>query len=939
MENGCICTTGGASVRALGAAASLLCTALVAATNPNCGAPNTNDCFAPNASPGCSDADCCRTVCACDPFCCSTQWDGYCASTGYVPGCGAQLLCDLPAAACCVNGACQTLNSGDCEAAGGVYMGTGTTCASTVCQAPPANDNCDNAITLNCGQSVTVDNTFATTQFEETVSPLSCHFGGPAPMVGSVWYVINGTGDTVEISTCNSTGSQDTLIVVYSDGGPFADCSVVGLEVACSEDAGCGPTGLLSRVCIDTEVGVAYLVGVGSFDDASRGEITVSVTCPCPVGACCFSADGSCIDIAQSLCQAQGGIYQGDGTACGSTECPIFPDECTSPQTIECGESVTFDQSVGTTNPTDPAFSCHFGGAAPGTNSAWFEFEATGNGAFLTTCNSPTTTDTLIAVYDGSCGSLVEIACNEDAGCGVTGFLSEMTVCGLTPGNTYLVQVAAFSEADAGMTTLEINCDVFCPDCDVAGVCPPGGTPEGEANCGLPTDTVNGGCNSTPALLTSVECGDVICGSGAFDDIAGLRDTDWYELTLASESSVTISVTTNGAAYVFGLISDANGAPSNSCATAAVIAPLAISNCGAVTVCLPPGTYWWFVGPTFDVPIACGTSTYVAEWICEPATCPTGACCFADGSCTDGLTGGECGTNGGTYQGDNTTCATVECPAVCGASNPNDCFVSSPTGTPGCSDASCCSTVCAVDPFCCDTAWDSICAGEAATMCGVTAPDNDNCADRIDVTDGVTPFSTIGATTDGVADPLCDGFGSAQIFNDIWFNYEATCDGTVTINTCGANFDTRLAVYEGTACPTGAALVCNDDAPEVCGANQLQSAVSFEATCGSVYKIRVGAFGSTQFGTGNLTIACSGTPCPTGPCPDCVTSATFAPPPDGNVDAADLAFLLGSWGPCPGCCSDTVTSATFAPPPDGQVDAADLAFLLGAWGTPTNACN
>ncbi len=69
---------------------------------------------------------------------------------------------------------------------------------------------------------------------------------------------------------------------------------------------------------------------------------------------------------------------------------------------------------------------------------------------------------------------------------------------------------------------------------------------------------------------------------------------------------------------------------------------------------------------------------------------------------------------------------------------------------------------------------------------------------------------------------------------------------------------------------------------------------------------------------------------------DCVTSSTFAPPPDGVVDAADLAFLLGAWGPGAGC-ADTVTSSTFAPPPDGVVDAADLAALLGAWGNP--GCN
>ena len=45
---------------------------------------------------------------------------------------------------------------------------------------------------------------------------------------------------------------------------------------------------------------------------------------------------------------------------------------------------------------------------------------------------------------------------------------------------------------------------------------------------------------------------------------------------------------------------------------------------------------------------------------------------------------------------------------------------------------------------------------------------------------------------------------------------------------------------------------------------------------------------------------------------------------DGSVSAADLAMLLGSWGPCPGCPADFDG--------DGSVSAADLAQLLGAWG-------
>lgn len=65
---------------------------------------------------------------------------------------------------------------------------------------------------------------------------------------------------------------------------------------------------------------------------------------------------------------------------------------------------------------------------------------------------------------------------------------------------------------------------------------------------------------------------------------------------------------------------------------------------------------------------------------------------------------------------------------------------------------------------------------------------------------------------------------------------------------------------------------------------------------------------------------------------DLVASDTFLPPPDGAVDGADLAYLLGEWGSNVGSLADLVGSETFMPPPDGLVDGADLAVLLGAWG-------
>ena len=56
------------------------------------------------------------------------------------------------------------------------------------------------------------------------------------------------------------------------------------------------------------------------------------------------------------------------------------------------------------------------------------------------------------------------------------------------------------------------------------------------------------------------------------------------------------------------------------------------------------------------------------------------------------------------------------------------------------------------------------------------------------------------------------------------------------------------------------------------------------------------------------------------PCPADLTD-------DGNVDPADLAVLLGTWGSCdpPAACDADING-------DGLVDPADLAIVLGSWG-------
>lgn len=138
--------------------------------------------------------------------------------------------------------------------------------------------------------------------------------------------------------------------------------------------------------------------------------------------------------------------------------------------------------------------------------------------------------DTKVYVYENSTASLV--ACNDDAGCGITTFQSLICNLALTSGNTYYIVVDGYL-GDCGDYTLNVT-DVGT-SCVLAN-CPAERQVEGEPPCGPGyVDTFNGGCNSSPPVFTDVTCG-TICGkagtfvSGGFDT----RDTDWYRLTVGA---------------------------------------------------------------------------------------------------------------------------------------------------------------------------------------------------------------------------------------------------------------------------------------------------------------------------------------------------------------------------------------------------------------------
>ena len=128
----------------------------------------------------------------------------------------------------------------------------------------------------------------------------------------------------------------------------------------------------------------------------------------------------------------------------------------------------------------------------------------------------------------------------------------------------------------------------------------------------------------------------------------------------------------------------------------------------------------------------------------------------------------------------------------------------------------------------------------------LTPPPNDRCVNAITVGNGTYGFNTCGAITDG---PL-----NCPANHDVWYRFIAPCAGVVSLSTCGSSFDTALAVYTG---PCGfftqVAGACNDNAAAGPCIGGPQSFLTFNATAGTTYLIRVGGPGNAV-GPGRLTI-------------------------------------------------------------------------------------
>jgi len=235
--------------------------------------------------------------------------------------------------------------------------------------------------------------------------------------------------------------------------------------------------------------------------------------------------------------------------------------------------------------------------------------------------------DTYLYVGTTCCGQ--ELGYNDDY-CGVQSQLDVANV-----GGTIYVDIEAYGSATCGDYILTVT-DVAC-----SLTCPTGGIQEGEPDCydGY-VDMFNGGCNSSPYVFSPIACGDTVCGKyGTYlYNGSSYRDTDWYQLVLAQDMTVTWEVTGEAATAAFIL--------TGTCPTSALASGTADA-CGTATVSaiLAPGTYYLFAGPNVFTGVPCGAD-YIATLACEPYNpnpCDTCANACVIPSVPYDTTGNSCG--------------------------------------------------------------------------------------------------------------------------------------------------------------------------------------------------------------------------------------------------------------------------------------------------------
>jgi hypothetical protein len=649
----------------------------------------------------------------------------------------------------------------------------------------PTNNNCNNAKAVGNVTNLAFDTTNAT-------------HDGPGYYINSpnLWYCYTATCNGC--ATVSLAGSSfDTKLAVYEG----CDCYPSEDDLIKTND---DFDGQQSQITFAVKAGSQYLIEVGGFNVAAKGQGVINISC--------------------------------DNQASQPAN-----DDCSEAQQVGNVTELPFDTTCATFDGPGHFFT---------SPNLWYRYTASSTGD-VTVSLLLSEFDTALVVYDtGNCYPKLDdiIESNDDFG----GFLQSQITFHATAGRSYLFEVLGYNSDEVGEGVLTISSESSPP---------PSGSNDSSAHpkpvgdvTDLPFDTTGATldgphfCMYSPNIwfcYTASCTGDVtvsLAGS-SYDTmlaiwkrcVPDLYYEDMIECNDDFENnrySKIVFEAVAGNQYMIEVGGYGNetgqGLLSISC-EGVTPPPSSKDDCQNAKAIgdienLPFDT----TDATFDGPGLCMTSPNI--WYCYTATCT--------GDVTVSLAGSSFDTMLAVYDGCEcypTSNDLIECNDDAGGGYHSAVTFASIEGK---------QYLIEVGGYGSETG-----EGLLTINCeGVTPPSSkDDCQNAKAIGDiDNLPFDTTDATFDGL--------GLCMTSPNIWYCYTATCTGDVTVSLAGSSFDTMLAVYDGCECyPTSNDLIeCNDDA-----GSGYHSEITFAATEGKQYLIEVGGYGS-ETGEGLLTISCLG---------------------------------------------------------------------------------
>jgi hypothetical protein len=720
----------------------------------DCGECPSVSCCEAHDTPGCDDEEIEACVCVEDTYCCETEWDNTCVEhvesfecgeCGGLGGCGNN-LCEAPET--CFNcpqdcGQCAVCGDDVCDPLESCKLCPADCGICPFCGDETCNDNEDcKSCPADCGECC--GNDICEGLFGESCDTCPIDCGECPEECGD-----NECGEDENCYTCApDCGACDGTCCVANDS--FGCVDKVVQDCVCADDLFCctvewdGLCAAQADNCGSCNGDCCSANGTAGCDDE---EVEA---CVCEIDAfCCLVAwDNLCVaevnEFQCGLCESP--VVCGDdmceegedckscpddcGECCGNTMCEaLHGEDCTTcPEDCgecpaECGDGVCHEgetcvnclQDCG-----DCEGSCCIPNGTPGCINANVQACVCAVDSYC--CNVQW--DNLCAEEADDCGSCNGDCCAAHNNPGCDDEAVEKCVCGVDPYccNTAWdnLCVAEVEDEDCGSCEAGDVCgDGLCGDTENCSDCPGDcgeccGNDVCEGLFGEDCATCPGDCGECPA-----ECGDNTCQEGETcvncvadcglcagscclqKDSVGCLNKDVQDCVCAIDAFCCevnwdgiCATAADECGSCHGDCCEANDSPG--CDDEEVEACV----CEQDAYCC--NNTWDEICANEVTEMECGEC--VVEPFCGDAICGADENCEL---CPEDC--GECPPGcGDEVCGPDENCSS--CKLDCGACEGSCCIAND---SPGCSDPDVQACVCALDTYCCDVQWDSICAGEA----------------------------------------------------------------------------------------------------------------------------------------------------------------------------------------------------------------------------------